>query len=251
MRIAFKTSLLSALFVLLCAPLALAHTLWVEVPSKDIPADKPLDVNIGFNEGFEVVEILKQSVEMIAPPVMLGKGGETKFKAKGTTNYAYESETPVAEGSYLIFADYKPFIMGHGEGAKNNYIMTAKHLINVGKGNDDLVVKPQNKSKLEIVPLENPANLKAGGTLPVQVLFDGKPLKRATLLGDFRGFNPAGSWGLAKAFYCNTDKDGKVNFLPTKGGLWILKVRHAVPNEDKTEAAETVYLSNVTFFVGE
>jgi uncharacterized GH25 family protein len=85
----------------------------------------------------------------------------------------------------------------------------------------------------------------------VQVLYEGKPLPRATVLGDFRGFNPAGSWGLAKAFYCLTDKEGKVDFLPVKGGLWILKVRHAVPNEDKSEAADTVHLSNLTFYVSE
>ncbi|MDR2422062.1 MAG: DUF4198 domain-containing protein, partial [Deltaproteobacteria bacterium] len=108
----------------------------------------------------------------------------------------------------------------------------------------------QGKSTLEIVPLSNPASLKAGGSLKVQVLFEGKPLAREAVLGDFRGFNPAGSWGLAKAFYCMTDKNGEVDFLPVKDGLWILKVRHAVPNKDKSEAVETVYLSNLTFFVG-
>jgi len=252
MSLALKTSCLFILMLICFASTALAHTLWLETSEVAPRADKPLEVNVGFNEGFEIVEILKQSVEMISTPLMLGKDEEFKFELKGgEPNYAYVSEKPVPAGNYLIFSEYKPFIMGHGDNPKNNYIMTAKHIINVGAGNDDLVTKPLNKSKLEIVPLADPSALKAGGSMSVQVLFDGKPLPRAELLGDFRGFNPPGSWGLAKAFYCKTDKDGKVNFLPAKGGLWILKVRHAVANEDKSEAVETVYLSNVTFRVSD
>ncbi|MDR1041883.1 MAG: DUF4198 domain-containing protein [Deltaproteobacteria bacterium] len=111
--------------------------------------------------------------------------------------------------------------------------------------------RPLGKAQLEIVPLANQAGLKAGGSISGQVLYDGKPLPRAMLLGDFRGFNTAASWGLAKAFCCMTDQDGKADFLPVKGGLWILKVHHAIPNEDKSEAAETVHLANVTFRVAD
>ena len=251
MKFFLRTSCLALLATFMFISTAAAHTLWLETLEAAPKAGQALEVNVGFNEGFEITDILEQSVAMIDAPVMLGKDGEYKFKLKGGPNYAYVSEKTVPAGSYVIFDDYKPFVMGHGDNPKNNYIMTAKHIVNIGGGNDEMVTKPQNKSKLELVPLANPSTLKAGGSLSVQVLFDGKPLKRAELMGDFRGFNPAGSWGLAKAFYCKTDKDGKVDFLPTKGGLWILKVRHAVENEDKSEAAETVYLSNVTFFVAE
>lgn len=247
----FKTGCLSALLLFVWASSASAHSLWLETVEAQPKAGQPLEVNVGFNEGFEVTDILEQSVPMISAPRLVGKDGEVGFKLKGKTNYAYVSEKPIPAGSYLLFSEYKPFVMGHGDAPKNNYIMTTKLVVNMGDGKDELVVKPQNNAKLEIVPLENPSGLKAGGSLPVQVFFEGKPLKRAEVFGDFRGFNPAGSWGLAKAFYCKTDKDGKVDFLPAKGGLWILKVRHAVPNEDKSETAETVYLSNVTFRVND
>ena len=247
----FKTSCLSVLMLAAWVSSAAAHSLWLETVEARPKAGQPLEVNVGFNEGFEVTDILEQSVPMIAAPRLVGKDGEVNFKLKGGPNYAYVSEKAVPAGSYLLFTDYKPFIMGHGDNPKNNYIMTTKHIVNVGGGNDELVVKPQNNAKLEIVTLANPSTLKAGGSLPVQVFFEGKPLRRAEVFGDFRGFNPAGSWGLAKAFYCRTDKDGKVDFLPTKSGLWILKVRHPVPNEDKSEAEETVYLSNVTFQVND
>ncbi|MDR1044107.1 MAG: DUF4198 domain-containing protein [Candidatus Adiutrix sp.] len=246
-----KASCLSILMLMFSASPALAHSLWLETVEAHPRAGQALEVNVGFNEGFEVTDILEQSVPMISAPYLLRKDGEIKFKPRGGPNYAYLSEKPVPAGSCLLFAEYKPFIMGHGDSRKNKYIMTAKHIVNIGGGHDDLVAQPRHQSRLEIVPLANPSTLKAGGSLPVQVLFEGRPLSRAELFGDFRGFNPAGSWGLAKAFYCKTDQNGQVDFLPTKGGLWILKVRHAVPNEDQSEAAETVYLSNVTFQVGD
>ncbi|MDR1608040.1 MAG: DUF4198 domain-containing protein [Deltaproteobacteria bacterium] len=231
---------------------ALGHTVWLETSSSKLAADKPLNIIVGFNEGFEVVDIIEQGLPNIGAPTILGADGEITTKlATGGKNYDYVTDKPLKAGSYLGFAEYKPFIMGHGDSPKNKYFMTNKYVFNVGATvSDDLVTKPQAKSALEIVPLANPASLKAGGSLKVQVLFEGKPLARATVLGDFRGFNPAGSWGLAKAFYCNTDKKGEIDFLPVKDGLWILKVRHAVPNTDKTEAAETVYISSLTFFVG-
>ncbi|MDR2460354.1 MAG: DUF4198 domain-containing protein [Deltaproteobacteria bacterium] len=230
---------------------AKAHSLWLETPEANPPVDQPLKINIGFNEGFEVVEIIQEGLPNIAPPIILGAQGEINTKLAGGANYEYVTDTPLGAGGYLGFIEYKPFIMGHGEGPKNRYFMTGKHVINIGSGSDEIITKPQGKSALEIVPLANPKGLKVGGSLPVQVLFEGKPLARAEVFGDFRGFNPPGSWGLAKAFYCKTDKDGKIDFLPLRSGLWILKVRHPIPNEDTSEAAETVHLHNITFFVSE
>jgi uncharacterized GH25 family protein len=230
---------------------AMAHSLWLETPASAPPADEPLKINAGFNEGFEVVDVLDVAVSSIEAPALASEAGETKTRPAGGKNFEYVTEEPLKAGSYLAYDEYKPFVMGHGDSPKNKYFMTTKHVVNVGGASGDFPTRPLGKAQLEIVPLANPAGLKAGGSLPVQVLFEGKPLVKATVLGDFRGFNPAGSWGLAKAFYCQTDKEGKTDFLPVKGGLWILKVRHPVPNEDKSEAVETVHLANLTFYVGE
>ena len=247
-----KILMFTALLSLAYAAPAMAHSLWLETPAGIPAAGKKLDLNVGFNEGFEIVDILKGSVDSIPAPTLEGKNGNVgiSLKPKGP-NYAYVTEKALSKGSYMAFTDYKPFVMKHGQG-KNRYFMTAKHLVNVADGNDaEVATKAFGKSKLEIVPLANPSTIKAGQPLQVQVLFEGKPLARTELLGDFRGFNPAGSWGLAKAFYCKTGKEGKLDFIAAKGGLWILKARHAVPNEDKTEADANVYLSTLTFFVKE
>jgi uncharacterized GH25 family protein len=239
------------LFVLLGSGTAKAHTLWLETPESSPPANQPLKVDIGFNDGFELIDIIEGSVPKISTPVIVGKDGEIKTKAAGGPNYAFVSETPIKDGGYLAFTEYEPFVMGHGDTPKNRYYMTGKAVVNVGKTDDSLIVKPLGKSALEIVPLANPNTLKAGGSLPVQVYFDGKPLPRATVLGEFRGFNPKGSWGLAKAFYCVTDKDGKVDFLPVKGGLWMLKVRHVAGNDAEEGVSEIVHITDITFRVSD
>ncbi|MDR1395277.1 MAG: DUF4198 domain-containing protein [Deltaproteobacteria bacterium] len=249
------TAALAAVFCLGFSAAAQAHSLWLETDSSSMPADQPEKIIVGFNEGFEVVDILENSVPEIAAPIIIGKSGEIKTKLSGDKNYDFVTEQPLPAGSYVGFTDYKPFLMGHGKDApKNKYFMTGKSVFNVGGAKDtEFITKPQAKAALEIIPLSNPADLKAGGSMKVQVLFEGKPITRATVLGDFRGFNPAGSWGMAKAFYCNTDKEGQVDFLPVKDGLWVLKVRHAVPNTDKDnkEFADTVHLASLTFFVGQ
>jgi uncharacterized GH25 family protein len=237
--------------VLFVSAPAKAHSLWLESPDNRPAADQPLRLDVGFNEGFEVVDIIKEGEPNINPPTLAGEAGEVAVKKGEGANYVYATEAAVPKGGYVGFVDYKPFVMGHGEGAKNRYFMTGKAVFDVGGAGGDFVTKPQGKAALEIVPLKNPSGLRPGEILPVLVLYDGKPLPRATILGDFRGFNPAGSWGLAKAFYCLTDKDGKADFIPARGGQWILKVRHALDNEDKTEAAQTVHLANLTFFVAD
>ena len=249
--IRLKPALALALALLFShAPGARAHTLWLETPAAAPAAGAVLQLNVGFNEGFELAEVLAEAAPRIAAPKLLGAAGETAFQAQGQPNYLYASAKPVPAGDYLSVTEYEPFVMKHGA-KPNKYFMTAKHVVKAGTAGADFITRPLNRAKLELVPLADPAGVKAGGSLPVQVLFDGRPLSRAAVLGDFRGFNPAGGLGLAKAFYCQTDKEGRVDFLPVKGGLWILKVRHAVPNEDKSEAEETVYLSNLTFRIGD
>ncbi|MDR1039879.1 MAG: DUF4198 domain-containing protein [Deltaproteobacteria bacterium] len=232
---------------------ALAHSLWLETPEADVPAGAPARIDVGFNDGFTVNEIVPVAIPKIKAPMLATESGEIPTALAGEKNWEFTTESDVAAGSYVAWSEYDPVMSSHGaKGAKKTrYLMTAKAVVNVGGASGDFPTKPLGKAALELVPLANPAALKAGGSLPVLVLFDGKPLPRATLLGDFRGFNPPDGWGPAKAFYCLTDKDGKADFLPVKGGLWILSVHHAVPEADDSEASETMHVANVTFRVAE
>ncbi|WP_341898081.1 DUF4198 domain-containing protein [Ferrovibrio terrae] len=73
---------------------------------------------------------------------------------------------------------------------------------------------------LEIVPQADPASLKAGDKLTVQILLKGKPLADASLVGDiFLGHD-------VKADKLKTDKDGKVTVTVPKRAFAGVEVSH-------------------------
>ena len=91
--------------------------------------------------------------------------------------------------------------------------------------------------ELEIVPLANPNTVAAGKLLPLQVLYQGKPLAGATVVAtadtvinqdtdammDHREIN---------GYSAKTDAQGRVNFLPLVEGQWKVKVVHKAPFAD-------------------
>ncbi|WP_308779347.1 DUF4198 domain-containing protein [uncultured Campylobacter sp.] len=64
--------------------------------------------------------------------------------------------------------------------------ITSKRVLNLGETND-FVTKPVGV-KIEIVPLQNPAEFRVDKPFKLQVFADGKPLERAKLTGTFAGF---------------------------------------------------------------
>lgn len=92
-----------------------------------------------------------------------------------------------------------------------------------GKGESGLYLKPVGH-RLEIVPSENPADIKKGEELKVQVLFDGKPIK-TDLYATFDGFSNSPN---TYAYFSTTDKDGMGNVKVTSDGTWMIRVQHEI-----------------------
>ncbi len=93
-------------------------------------------------------------------------------------------------------------------------------------------------AKMEIVPLKNPLALKVGDSLPVQVLYDGKPLANIALKSEGHGPGEV-----------TTDAQGKAAITVKKAGLTIISanLRTPLPNDpDADVLSETV---NLTFTV--
>lgn len=91
---------------------------------------------------------------------------------------------------------------------------------------------------MEIVPLRNPLTLKAGDSLPVQVLYHGRPLAGLSL--------STGSHGPAAAV---TDSQGRASITLPQAGLVIIagNLRTPLPNDPEADQhSETV---NLTFAV--
>jgi uncharacterized GH25 family protein len=70
--------------------------------------------------------------------------------------------------------------------------------------------------RLEIVPLDNPADWRSGGTLRFKVLFAGQPLAGARV----RAWNRAG--GELKTLDSTTSEAGEVGLALPAGGQWML-----------------------------
>ena len=103
----------------------------------------------------------------------------------------------------------------------------SKAFINLG-GNDDVWSKPVG-DRLEIMIRKNPATIKAGDEVPVQVLYDGKPI--ATKL--YATYDDFSARAMTFAFYAEMEESetGYVKF--TQAGTWIVRAEHT--DDTKTE----------------
>jgi len=101
---------------------------------------------------------------------------------------------------------------------------------------------PKNLSqmRLAIIPLKDPTVLKAGDTLPVRVLLDGKPLAGAKIIEDYRGMDHIAS--------SETDSKGQANVVVRNRGLNVIEVGHSMQVTDDPDA-DKVGLSGTLSFV--
>jgi nickel transport protein len=92
--------------------------------------------------------------------------------------------------------------------------------------------------RLEIVPAKNPFDIKKGQALPVQVLFEGKPLVGATVRAqDYDG----------RRSELLSDKEGMANIVIEKAGIQIISARHKVPLKDNPDADKLSLGTALTF----
>ncbi|NJN46630.1 MAG: DUF4198 domain-containing protein [Candidatus Competibacteraceae bacterium] len=117
--------------------------------------------------------------------------------------------------------------------SSNKYEKFAKALINAS-ADDDSYAKPAGQL-LEIVPLTNPATVNPGDELPVQVLYDGKPLNTA-VYATFDGFSDTpGTY----AYYTETLSEGehadKAMIKLVVAGTWMVRAEHRVSGEQFDE----------------
>jgi len=94
--------------------------------------------------------------------------------------------------------------------------------------------------RLAIVPQADPVTLKAGELLPVQVLFDGKPLAGVKLVEDYRNMDHQASY--------ETDAQGRAQVLVRNRGLNVLYVNYKHPLDDDADI-NILWLDSTLSFV--
>jgi uncharacterized GH25 family protein len=125
--------------------------------------------------------------------------------------------------------------------SKELYRRCAKTLIQVGtkKGN---TFKRNTGMPLEIIPLQNPYNLKIGDKLTVKVLFNGQPLTDKMIVTWHK--TPTTKTVHQKL---RTDAKGLMTFPLDKNGQWMVSTVQMVAVENNPEANYQSYWGNLTF----
>lgn len=120
------------------------------------------------------------------------------------------------DGMEYIIAEREKLGETKKEG-KERYSRYIKGLIQVGDRRDKTYAKRVGL-RLEIMPLENPYSKKAGESLGVQVLFDGKPLVGKTIFADNREGDSLSKQKIV------TDAQGKAIVKIDRKGIWLVRL---------------------------
>ncbi|MCL5712754.1 DUF4198 domain-containing protein [Neisseria meningitidis] len=262
-----KTLTLLAVSALFAAS-AHAHRVWVETAHTH--GGEYLKADLGYGEFPELEPIAKDRLHIFSKPMQLvtEKGKENMIQ-RGTYNYQYRSNRPVKDGSYLVIAEYQPtFWSKNKAGWKQAGIkempdasyceqtrMFGKNIVNVGHESADtaIITKPFGQN-LEIVPLDNPANIHVGERFKVRVLFRGEPLPNATVTATFDGFDTSDRSKThkteAQAFSDSTDDKGEVDIIPLRQGFWKANVEHKADFPNQSVCQKQANYSTLTFQIG-
>lgn len=95
---------------------------------------------------------------------------------------------------------------------------------------------------LEIVPRENPFALKPGDSLPLALLYEGRPLEGALVVAMNAGSPDA-------RVEARTDANGMVKLALGKPGAWLVKTVHMRPVTDRDDADWESFWGSLTFDV--
>lgn len=259
----------SLLAILLCSVAFSAHAHRVWVAANHTHGGEILKAELGYGEFPEFEPIVQDRLDIFKPLQLVTEKGKENLVQKGLYNYQYESAKPVKDGSYLVIAEYKPtFWSQNANGWKRQNMvempdatyceqtrMYGKHIANVGheSASKDIITQPVGHM-LEIVPLENPANVHVGGRFKVRVLLNGEPLPKAVLTATFDGFDTSDRSKThkveAQAFSDVTGDDGTVDIIPLRQGFWKANVEHKMPFPDDKVCQKLANYSTLTFQIG-
>lgn len=243
------TALVAA--TLACATgVAGAHDLWITADQP--PAGQPLRVKVGFGHAFPTDQGTEAA--KLTPAYLIGPQGRVETKPGSQADFT--TTAPLAPGSYVAVSGLKAQWFtkspeGYQDKPKNQVpeavrcVRSAKYtkaIVNIGAPAGD-VSQPVGQT-LEIVPLANPATLKAGAELAVEVLYEGKPLAHSQLLATFAGFS---SQENTFAYATSTDKDGKALVKLWHPGLWLLLAKHELPFANPAECDKYLHSATLTF----
>jgi len=239
-------SLTAAVALLLGAHTATAHDLWLIPPDRAEPG-KPVRIRANVGDEFPRSDVAHDTATyvrrfVVAPDKTTGKllpdgkegtSGLMRFLPEKPGVYVVAVETQpklitlAAEkfNEYLVAAGLQHIYLLRArektldQPGRERYRKSVTALLRVGRGSAGDPCHAVGLP-LEIVPLRNPLELKAGDTLPVRVLFQSKPLADANLGWDHPGD------GVMPSGTVRTNPKGEARIPIAQAGLMTIRLTH-------------------------
>jgi uncharacterized GH25 family protein len=245
-----------ALALCLALPLpALAHFLWLS-PSDFIPKEgNRIKIYVCLGHRFPLQDFFETS--RVTGLELYGPQGKA-VKVPALNEFMFQTEALSQPGVYLAATEKKPgffttldkgFARKPKPGLKgvkkcSQFLYIMKSIVVVGQGGQGDVSRRIGQP-LELVPLDNPAQLKPGDFMRIQVLLKGKPLRGAFVYATYAGFSDLGAF----AYTNQANRDGIFTLRILRPGTWLVHVKHEQDYPDPKECDLLQYNSSLTFLI--
>lgn len=249
----FTASMICIVSLFLTVP-AFAHFPWINLSNYAPAKGAKIKGTIGWGhlfpyDGFMQQDQLK-SLQLAGP--------QTEAPSLGFSSVLeWETDEGVnAEGGYIIYAERNPgFYTKTTKGGKSVSKQGLEDVISCSYSHKSMKAvansgAPGDISKpvglpLEIIPMDNPATLKVGDYLNIQILLDGKPY-RGEIYGTYAGFSTDNG---TFAYVTSTNKEGYGRIRMLHPGTWLLKTSVETDYSDKNECDKEVFFTSLTFAI--
>ena len=249
---------LAILLVAVISSNAYAHYLWVNVDNYNPKAGEEIIISLGYGhhfpeDGLPAADKL-QMIYLISPE---GKEIPLELNAEGEKGLAAPVKARLDKpGTYLVVIEKKSgFVTKTTEGYKYQSKKglkgviksswsegSAKAIINASGASGNSFQK-EISGRYQVIPLDDPANLKEGDYLRVKVSLDGKPYS-TTVYATYAGFSSEKD---TFAYTTQTDKEGIAKVRILKPGVWLIKASDEIPYPNTEEADDYSFTSTLTF----
>jgi uncharacterized GH25 family protein len=246
------------LLVVIHVPKAFAHDTWVLMKDYVVKPSAQATLHPISSHAFVVPGKDFMTPDKVALTQLVGPdGAEIQATAQGAD--AYQSTPLKAKGTYLVIVKqnggfYSKTPDGSVPKSKKDAVGAvdcrysekhAKAIFTVGAPGGNAHAKTLGLP-MEIIPMQDPATLKIGAFLDVQILLDGKPTASTVVFGTYTGFSDLpGTF----AYTTSTNKDGIAKIKLIKGGTWLLLAKKEQPYKDPALCDKQAYAGSLTFRV--
>jgi len=237
---------------------ASAHDMWIAPEMYNLKKGESVKATFPSAHVFPADDNKYVEKQTMADTMIISPIGK-KSKLNSWKEDILQSKTLNEEGTYLIISGnkggfYTKTTDGKSEKKPKNEVSNAakgtyskkftKSLITVGNAGGTSFSKVTGQD-LEIIPLVNPALLKAGDQISVKVLLNGKPYE-TELNATYDTYSKEKNVFAQKV---KTDSNGVGKIKLSNTGAWLVRAVNKVPYSDPKKADEQSYTATLTFSI--